>query len=661
MSVIGNPLLAGGGGGGSAVGVTDTPDVHGGTIREITAVSLEHDTVAPGNLLQGVTAHDSTGQAITGTYVAPTERTASDVTVSGATVTVPAGAYATQVQKSVANGTAGTPTATKGTVSNHSVQVTPSVTNTTGYITGSTKTGTAVSVSASELVSGTKEITGAGTTDVTNYASASVAAGTAGTPTASKGSVSNHAVTVTPSVTNTAGYISGGTKAGTGVTVQASELVSGSQEITQNGTVDVTNLEEVVVNVSGGGSTSWKISLLEYDYDDEGIVFFSGSDVIGNIGAYIIYATGTISNPADRTAVAFVGDDNVNIAWYYNNGNAVESTGVAVRIQTSNQTVGVEIIGSSSPFIDTGASYCMLVVHGGSGAFAFRTTTYDPPSGVHAAEFSVDEMPPLYFCGLDASVALNQYHRVQTVVKSDDKNVFSGTNFYTGTLGYYADFTEAFSNGTLTITSSGNNAGGYFHNPETYTLFYALEEDLSGVPLQSKTITPTKSTQEATPDTGYVGLRKVTVNPIPSEYIVPSGSKDITSNGNGIDVAEYATVNVNVPSGGSTKAVYTYQGLASRTANSYGATSATVTVTKAGTYNISYVAIRGSSSGTMGTNLHIGANAGTNNQTFNNGTYGQYATLTNQQIAANTAVTIYATSGSNSRSIYVGQLIVEEV
>lgn len=291
MSVIGNPLLAGGGGGGgAAVTITDTPDSHGGTIREITAVSLEGDTVSADKLSYGITAHDADGQAITGTYVAPTARTSSDVTVSGATVTVPAGAYASQVQKSVASGTAGTPTA-------------------------------------------------------------------------SKGSVSNHAVTVTPSVTNTAGYISGGTKTGTGVTVQASELVSGSQNITSNGTVDVTNLAQVVVNVSGGSS----------------------------------------------------------------------------------------------------------------------------------------------------------------------------------------------------------------------------------------------------------------------------------------------------------KAIYMYQGLATRTANSYGSTSATVTVTKAGTYNISYVAVRGSSSGTMGTNLHIGNSAGTNNQTFTHGTYGQYATLTNQQIAANTAVTIYATSGSTTRSIYVGQLIVEEV
>lgn len=51
------------------------------------------------------------------------------------------------------SGTAGTPTATKGSVTNHSVTVTPSVTNVTGYITGSTKTGTPVTVTADELIS----------------------------------------------------------------------------------------------------------------------------------------------------------------------------------------------------------------------------------------------------------------------------------------------------------------------------------------------------------------------------------------------------------------------------------------------------------------------------------------------------------------------------
>lgn len=59
-----------GGGGGSsdgAVGVVDTIDESGGTIREITAISLKNDTVSPSTLAYGVTAHNSAGQAIVGT------------------------------------------------------------------------------------------------------------------------------------------------------------------------------------------------------------------------------------------------------------------------------------------------------------------------------------------------------------------------------------------------------------------------------------------------------------------------------------------------------------------------------------------------------------------------------------------------------------------
>ena len=114
--------------------------------------------------------------AISSTYVGSgvTRRTSSNMTVSGATVTAPAGYYETSQSKSVASGTAGTPSASKGTVSNHQITVTPSVTNTTGYITGGTKNGTGVTIKASDLVSGSETKTENGTYDVTNLASFTV-------------------------------------------------------------------------------------------------------------------------------------------------------------------------------------------------------------------------------------------------------------------------------------------------------------------------------------------------------------------------------------------------------------------------------------------------------------------------------------------------------
>ena len=145
------------------------------TVNGVSNLDVTQTTATADKVLTGYGCVGADGVWIDGSYVAPTPRTASDVTVSGATVTVPAGAYASQVQKSVASGTAGTPTATKGSVSNHAVAVTPSVTNTAGYIEGGTKTGTAVTVSASELVSGSETKTANGTYDVTNLASVTVA------------------------------------------------------------------------------------------------------------------------------------------------------------------------------------------------------------------------------------------------------------------------------------------------------------------------------------------------------------------------------------------------------------------------------------------------------------------------------------------------------
>lgn len=203
--------------------------------QTITATeSSQSITMTPSTGYDGFDEVNISVNAIPSNYVGSgvTQRTSSDLTASGATVTAPAGYYASSASKAVASGTEGTPTATKGAVNNHAISVTPSVTNTAGYISGGNKTGTAVSVSASELVSGTYSVTGSGTKDVTNYASISVPSGSATTPatsvtatptiSVSSGGLITASVSTTKSVTPSvsAGYVSSGT-AGT-ITVSGS-------------------------------------------------------------------------------------------------------------------------------------------------------------------------------------------------------------------------------------------------------------------------------------------------------------------------------------------------------------------------------------------------------------------------------------------------------
>jgi hypothetical protein len=216
----------------------------------------------PSETVQTITADSGydglssvTVEAVSSTYIGSgiTQRTSTDLTSSGATVTVPSGYYANQATKSVASGTEGTPTASKGTVSNHAISITPSVTNSEGYISGGIKTGTAVSVSAAELVSGTYSVTSSGTKDVTNYASISVPGGSAETP--------DTAITANPSISvNSSGLITATASASKDITPSVSAGyvsggTSGTVTVSGSNTQQLTTLGATTYNTSATDQT----------------------------------------------------------------------------------------------------------------------------------------------------------------------------------------------------------------------------------------------------------------------------------------------------------------------------------------------------------------------------------------------------------------------
>lgn len=63
--------------------------------------------------------------------------------------------------------------------------------------------------------------------------------------------------------------------------------------------------------------------------------------------------------------------------------------------------------------------------------------------------------------------------------------------------------------------------------------------------LQELSITPSKEEQVITPNEDYDGFSRVKVDPIPNEYIIPTGVLDIKTNGTH-EVSDKASVNVNV-------------------------------------------------------------------------------------------------------------------
>lgn len=105
--------------------------------------------------------------------------------------------------------------------------------------------------------------------------------------------------------------------------------------------------------------------------------------------------------------------------------------------------------------------------------------------------------------------------------------------------------------GEISITQNGSVS---VKNFETANVNVAAPEPA----LQEKTVTPTKSVQNITPDTNYDGLSKVTVNAIPAEYITPAGTLRITTNGTK-DVTQYANVNVSIPQTGTIRGVWEFQ------------------------------------------------------------------------------------------------------
>ena len=110
--------------------------------------------------------------------------------------------------------------------------------------------------------------------------------------------------------------------------------------------------------------------------------------------------------------------------------------------------------------------------------------------------------------------------------------------------------------------------------------------------------------------------------------------------------------------GGSSMNVQIAQSTSRATSSTY-TSVISLTCSVAGTYDVYWDCFRSSTSGTSGSQLHVGNNTyGTANTTFTNHVQNNH--LTGVQLSANQSVSVYARSRGSNYYAYVGTLVIKQ-
>lgn len=197
------------------------------------------------------------------------------------------------------------------------------------------------------------------------------------------------------------------------------------------------------------------------------------TNLSGEPKAFIVAPSGSITQ-SGNTVVGCIGDSSINVGVYNTGSQSNYSNAFSHSYSGTTLTV-------TAPTGDTfGVGTYDLIYYYGSGTLSFRNTSIQPGSGITSVTFTdsaITAMPALFGVVLETSVASATYRRVEYVG-------YDGTTKYART--FYnnnpiadtsSNFTISYNNG-VSINSGGQNNGGYFHNPGTYTIYYLTSSDV---------------------------------------------------------------------------------------------------------------------------------------------------------------------------------------
>ena len=489
------------------------------------------------------------------------------------------------------------------------------------------------------------------------YASAATKTISSGSATASatKGTVSNHSITVTPSVTRTAGYITAGSANGTAVSVSASELVSGSQTLSDNGDYDVTNLASVTVSVSGGGGGNLTVASKTTTLSAaSSSIQFTG--LSGNPTSFVV--TSSTDQTTGGTKVVSVAYDGTNLF------------GMDITTQMENDTGFTKSYSSGTLTITATTAqfqaneYKLVYTYGGSSS-DIHTANVQVGSGATSITFSSLSGKPEYFsCVFKSTFSTSSgYQRVIDVVND-------GTNTYGHAMDSSAkaqtSWSYSYSGGSLTITSSGTNNGGYFHQPGYYQLTYAVDSSAPQYETVSKTYRASTSAQSETitPSSGYDAIEEVSIS-IPAVSQTNLTAANIKS-GTTISISNgqsnlWSVTGTYEGGGGTSKNVQVLQSTSRTNSSSLTKVLGDLTVSKTGTYDIYWSGGRTntSTSYTWGTRLYVdGSGYDTENTTWTNNCQSNH--LSNVSLTANQKLSVYARGRTGSYYTFAPMLVIIE-